>query len=210
MPIDLRSIIARTHLVLAVLGLVTAASIGAQLPPASDALRPGDVLRLRIFREPEMSSDFTVDERGQVTLPRLGLIDIARWPADSIRPRLVRSFSEYLRNPSIEVLLLRRIAVSGSVMKPGLYPVDPTMTVQDALALAGGASADGRRDRVELRRGDQRLVADLTSASTIGSLRLASGDQLFVPQRGWLSRNTWLVSTLIGATATVTTILITR
>ena len=121
-----------------------------------------------------------------------------------------RAFAEYLRDPVVEVTLLRRISVTGSVVKPGLYPVDPSMTVMDALALAGGASSEGRRDRVELRRAGVRSLALLERTSIVADLRLRSGDQLFVPQKPWLSRNTWLVSTLIGATATITTIVLTR
>lgn len=200
----------RTVWLVVVLAVTIALTAGAQQGAAGDPLRAGDILRLRIFQEPEMSGEFPVDERGAVTLPRLGTVPLGSWPADSIRPRLTKAFAEFLRNPVVEVTVLRRISVTGSVLKPGLYPVDPSMTVTDALALAGGASPDGRRDRVELRRGSTRSLATLDRASTIADLRLHSGDQLFVPQRSWLSRNTWLVSTLIGATATVTTIVLTR
>ena len=202
--------IIRTVTLLLLVGTGAVAVAGAQQTAAGDPLRAGDVLRLRIFQEPEMSGDFPLDERGAVTLPRLGTIPVGSWPADSIRPRLTRAFAEYLRDPVVEVTVLRRISVTGSVLKPGLYPVDPSMSVSDALALAGGASPDGRRDQVELRRGGTRSLASLDKASIIADLKLRSGDQLFVPQRSWLSRNTWLVSTLIGATATVTTIVLTR
>ncbi len=168
-----------------------------------DALRPGDVLRMRIYFEPELSGEFPINELGLATLPRLGDQPVSTWHPDSIRPRLTRMYAEYLRDPVIEVTLLRRVAIYGAVLKPGLYPVDPTMTVQDALALAGGAAPDGKRNHVELLRGDERIDTDLTMGSTVEQLRLRSGDQLFVPQRSWLSRNTWLVGSFIGATATI-------
>lgn len=168
-----------------------------------EALHPGDVLRLRIYLEPDLSGEFPINELGMATLPRLGDLPISTWPPDSIRPRLTRMYAEYLRDPTVEVTLLRRVAIYGAVLKPGLYPVDPTMTVQDALALAGGAASDGKRNHVELLRGDQRIDTDLTLGSTVAQLRLRSGDQLFVPQRSWLSRNTWLVGSFIGATATI-------
>jgi polysaccharide export outer membrane protein len=191
--------------------LVCAATVArAQAGGVGDPLRPGDVMRLRIFLETDLSGDFAVDERGDVTLPRLGTVPISTWPADSIRPRLTRSFAEYLRDPVIEVTVLRRVAVTGSVLRPGLYPVDPSMTFSDALALAGGASPEGRRDRVELRQGTTTTLIMLDQATHIADLRLRSGDQLFVPQVGWLARNTWFISTLIGGVITVTTLIITR
>jgi polysaccharide export outer membrane protein len=114
---------------------------------------------------------------------------------DSLTRFLRAGYETYLRNPTIEVTLLRRIAISGAVQKPGLYPVDPTMTVADAVALAGGATSDGRLDRVYLSRGGKRLSITLTRDSRLSDTPLASGDQLSVPLRSWFSRNaSWVVS----------------
>jgi polysaccharide export outer membrane protein len=177
----------------------------AQSP--ADALRPGDMLRVRIYLEPEMSGEFPVNEHGVVSLPRLGDLAVGEWPADSIRPRIARGYAEFLREPVVEVTLLRRVAVFGAVAKPGLYPVDPTMTVQEALALAGGASADGRRDRVDLIRAEGGTIT-LSLADDVQRLGIRSGDQLYVPQRSWISRNSWLVGSLLGAVATITAVLV--
>ncbi len=184
------------------------ASVSAQARP-EDALRPGDVVRLRIYLEPDLSGDFPVNEKGVVALPRLGELQISDWPADSIRPRLTRGFGEYLRNPIVEVTLLRRIAIYGFVIKPGLYPVDPTMTVQEALALAGGAVTDGQKDRVQVIRDNKRIDTSLGMGTPLTQLRLQSGDQLYVPEMSWWSRNgRFVLPSVIGAAATVAAVLI--
>jgi protein involved in polysaccharide export with SLBB domain len=170
---------------------------------AVDNLRPGDVLRLRIWREPDFSGEFLVDKRGFVILPRLGSTEVASVQADSLQPRLVRAYAEYLNNPSIEVVALRRISVLGAVQKPGVYPVDPTMTVADVVALAGGAAPEGKRDQVELRRDGKRVLTKLQQASRIADSPIRSGDQLYVPQRSWLSRNTALTVGLLGTAASL-------
>jgi protein involved in polysaccharide export with SLBB domain len=109
----------------------------------------------------------------------------------------------------VEVTLLRRVAIYGFVIKPGLYPVDPTMTVQEALALAGGAAPDGRKDRVELVRDNHRIVTNLGNSSRLGEIQLQSGDQLFVPQMNWWARNGRVViPSVIGAAATVVAVLL--
>lgn len=180
-----------------------AQSAGESVMDAADNLRPGDVLRLRIWREPDLSGDFPVDTRGRVVLPKLGPLDVTSVESDSLQPRLVRAYSEFLNNPSIEVVPLRRISVLGAVQKPGVYPVDPTMTVADVVALAGGASPDGKRDRVELRRGNERVSANLQQASRVADSPIQSGDQLYVPQRSWLGRNTALVAGLVGTAASL-------
>jgi protein involved in polysaccharide export with SLBB domain len=166
---------------------------------ALSGLQPGDVVRLQIWREPDLSGDFPVDQRGVVTFPKLGPVSVAEENAQSLKSRLVSAYQEYLRNPSIEVTLLRRINVLGAVKSPGLYPVDPSMTIADAVALAGGATPDGNRREIELMRGGERIAVRLTDAVRIADLPLQSGDQLFVPERSWISRNPGLLATSISA-----------
>jgi protein involved in polysaccharide export with SLBB domain len=180
------------------------------LQPDSTTLRPGDAIRLRIWLEPDLSGEFAIDQRGMTTLPLLGEFSVTGTPADSIRPRLVSAYARYLKNPTIEVTFLRRITITGAVAKPGIYPVEPTMTVTDALALAGGPAPDGKRDRVELRRDKRRVQSNLSKDSRVADLALRSGDELYVPQKGWVGRNPWIASSLIGAAVTVTTIFLTR
>ena len=138
------------------LGLLLAAAAGS-LPLAAQAaptgLQPGDAVRLKIWREPDLSGEFQVDERGEVVFPQLGAMRVSQLSADSLKSMLVWSYTAYLRDPSIEVTLLRRVNVLGPVRSPGLYQVDQTQTIADVLAQAGGATPDGKPDRVELVRG---------------------------------------------------------
>jgi polysaccharide export outer membrane protein len=175
----------------------------AGLPSSALALRPGDLVRLRIWREPDLSGDFPVNESGVVVLPKLGPRTVIAEHPDSLKAWIVRSYANYLRNPSIEVLLIRRIQVLGAVRNPGLYPVEPTMTVADAIALAGGTTPQGRSDKVELRRQGQRLPGTLSGRLLIGESPIRSGDQVFVPERSWLSRNPGLVVGIVGLVTTI-------
>jgi polysaccharide export outer membrane protein len=150
-----------------------------------------------------MSGDFQVATNGKVILPRLGSIDVASMPADSLQLLLTDKYKLYLNNPSIEISLLRRVTITGAVKTPGVYPLDPTMTIADALALAGGPSPDGKRDRVEIRRGGKTLFADLRNDTMLADSPVQSGDQLYVPTKPWLARNTWLVSAFVSLTAIV-------
>lgn len=168
------------------------------------ALRPGDAVRLRIWREPDLSGDFPVNESGVVVLPKLGPRRVVAEHPDSLKEWVVRSYAALLRNPSIEVLLVRRIQVLGAVKNPGLYPVEPTMTVADAIALAGGTTGQGRSDKVELRRQGERLPGKLAGRLLIGESPIRSGDQIFVPERSWISRNPGIV---VGALGLVTTLI---
>ena len=166
-------------------------------------LRPGDVVRLRIWREPDLSGDFAVDETGVVTFPKLGPFKVLDYSPESLKQKLLESYAEYLRNPSVEVTVLRRINIFGAVQKPGLYPVDPTMTIADALAIAGGATPMGDHHKVELIRGGERITERLPSTTKIGETPLRSGDQIFVPERSFIVRNSGLVATAVSVSASL-------
>lgn len=183
-----------------------AEAVPVPTPATTAAMRAGDIVRLRIWREPDLSGDFPVDERGEVVLPKLGPMIVTAISGDSLQRRLTTMYGEYLRNPSIDVTLLRRITISGAVRNPGLYPVDATMTVADAVAIAGGAASDGRVDRVLLQRDGRTLVTELRANTSLASTPLRSGDQLYVPQKRWLSRNAGVVAAIVsGATAIAVT-----
>jgi polysaccharide export outer membrane protein len=164
---------------------------------------PGDVIRLRVWREPEMSGDFQVDRSGQVVLPRIGPLAVSGITPDSLRAFIVAAYAPSLQNPSIEVTVLRRIRVIGAVKNPGLYPVDQTLSVADVLALAGGATPEGDRGKIRLTRAGTNKTETLASDARLDELTLASGDQIEVPERSWLSRNTALVATLASSVALI-------
>jgi protein involved in polysaccharide export with SLBB domain len=162
--------------------------------------QPGDVVRLRIWREPDMSGDFTVDTKGIATFPRLGALQVTRIDADSLQRMLVAEYARFLRNPAVEVVLLRRVRVVGAVRTPGLYTADQTMRIRDVLALAGGPSAEGRTDRVRIDRDGRAMTLDLNASPRADEFALRSGDQLYVPERSWFSRNTPLVAAILSVT----------
>lgn len=166
-----------------------------------DSIRAGDVIRLRIWREPDLSGEFPVDVQGQVTLPKLGPMQVGGSPADSVRTKLVESYSQFLRQASVDVTVLRRVRVAGAVRNPGLFTVDPTITVGDVLVLAGGALPEGDLHHVRLVRDGVRVSGAVARDANIGALAVRSGDQLEVPQRSWASRNVGAISAIIGSSA---------
>ncbi|HEU0298893.1 MAG TPA: polysaccharide biosynthesis/export family protein [Longimicrobium sp.] len=173
-------------------------------------VRPGDVVRLRIWQEPDLSGDFTVHENGGVVLPKLGPVQAGGLTDQALRERVVEGFGQYLQHNSIDVVVLRRIQVLGAVRTPGLYPVDGTMSIADVLAVAGGTAADARPDRVQLLRGGRRLDVRLNGGERVGDTPIRSGDQIFVPQRGWADRNTGTVVSVLTASAGLLVALLTR
>jgi polysaccharide export outer membrane protein len=181
----------------------TRAHAQAIVQQSSTSLRPGDSLRVRVWREPDLSGVFMVDEHGDLTFPKLGRRSVLNVPIDSIRARVQREYAEFVRDASVEITPLYRVRVNGAVNKPGLFTVDPTMSVGDAIGLAGGVSPTGRSGAVDLVRDGHRIASSISTSSRLVELALRSGDELYVPERAWFPRNTALLLGAVSAAASL-------
>lgn len=179
--------------------------------PGSSLILPGDRISLRVWRERDWSGEFDIDDRGIAVLPRLGPIHVSGLTVDQARTLLSERFAEYLVTPAVEVRILRRIAVHGEVNEPTLYWVDLTMTVRDAVALAGGLTPFGDPRRISIRRGTTEVeVGEAVSVAEAAS-GLQSGDQIVVGRRNWFSLNTpFVVSTVVSVTSVLVGFLIAK
>jgi len=156
--------------------------------PGEMPLVPGDAVRLTFSREPELNGVYTLDEYGSAVLPLLGERQLTDRSASQAKQDLVAEFTERTRNQSVQVMYLRRVRVLGEVRSPGLYQVDQTMTFDDVIALAGGATNDGNLENVRLIRHGEEIVDGLDVSRSVAA-SIESGDQLFVPKTPWIVRN---------------------
>jgi len=174
---------------------LTGTAMAQQSPP--DALRPGDAIRLQLVVSGEGGQDYSgeymIDESGRVSLPLIEGMLATSVSGQELRSRIIQQYQSLFRNQAIQVTLLRRVSVLGAVRTPGLYHVDPTMRIGDVIATAGGATPNGKQGEVRIIRDGQEIVTELSLASAVPR-EIRSGDQIFVPERSWVSRNfPWLV-----------------
>ena len=177
-------------------------------PPSSTrSPRVGDALRVVISREPKLGGDFPIDEDGFVSLPVIG-----RWRAvpsnwTALRDSLVAAYQHELRSEVITVNPLRRVYVLGSVMKPGVLMLDPTMGLQTAIALAGGANPEGNLDHIRVQRDGKPLASKISLNSPSSLYDVRSGDEIFIDRRSWVDRNsTLLLTSLISVAGIIITL----
>ena len=194
--------------VLALMGLAAAAPAQTETGSVPGAMLPGDVINIAVWREPDLSGQFTVREDRTVTLPRLGAYSVAGKTPMDVENELLAEYSRTLRDPVVEIVILKRIVISGEVRTPGLYPVDPTMTLTDALTLAGGPLPNAKENRIVLIRGGERTVYNLEKVTLTRDIPLLSGDQLFVPKKHWLIRNWRWYTTIAGTIMSVGTFIL--
>lgn len=174
-----------------------AATIPAQAPNTDTtatplAIRPGDVIRIQVWGHDELSGSFPVDENYDLLFPLVGSINVRNVSVGQLRERLNTDLSQLFQRPFFTLTPMFRVAVLGEVMKPGLYSVDPTLTVLDLLALAGGPTHQANQKKMQLIRGGQAVRVPMDPASiarsTLRELGVRSGDQLVMP-RAFLTRD---------------------
>lgn len=172
-------------------------------------VRPGDAVRLNFWREDDMNGVFSVDDRGIITLPLIGDRQVAGLTPSELRGHLLEEYATYFKGPSIQVTVLRRLTILGAVSQPGLYTVDATISMSEALGLAGGLTPTADSDDIRIVRDGQVIRRTLDVATLVGEADIRSGDQVIIGEKGWLSRNpAALVGSLIAASAVVVTALI--
>jgi protein involved in polysaccharide export with SLBB domain len=205
--------LSRSFVLLILLALLPSRATAQETPktPAVEpTLAPGDIIRVAVWREADLSGEFLVNENGVVTFPLLGEINVLEIPISQLRDRLIQRYSVDLRNPSITVTPLRRIYVLGEVTKPGLYTVDPTISLAGAVALAGGATPSGDLERLRVIRNGVVIVDRAAAQSSLSVVNMRSDDQVFVDRRGWFDRNSTFAASALLSIVTVTITLLHR
>ncbi|HEX5726410.1 MAG TPA: polysaccharide biosynthesis/export family protein [Longimicrobiaceae bacterium] len=196
----------RIPLLFAAMLLLAGLPAGARAQAAdSVTLRPGDVIRLNVWRLPEFTGEFPVGSDGTIQHPLLREVVVAGVPRSVIEQRLREVLRRYETDPRFVFDFLFRVAVGGEVRIPSLYTLTPETTVAQAIAAAGGVTERGRLDAVRLIRGGRETVLDLKDpSSAVAETRVRSGDEIRVPRQLNVFRDMIApLATVIGAAAAI-------
>ena len=146
-------------------------------------LDAGDKLRVLVYGQEGLTNTYAIDAAGAITMPLIGSVPArGRTPAGLASEIAAKLRRGYIRDPSVavEVEAYRPFFIRGEVAAPGQYPYVPNMTVESAVAIAGGFSPRARRDSVTLTHtdasGSGRVVVPLGTP-------LGPGDTVFVGER---------------------------
>ena len=115
-------------------------SAQAEGPPVY-RLDAGDKLRVTVFGEQSVSGDYAIGPDGDIAFPLIGTIAAKQRTIDELRQTIVEKLSSgYLIDPrvTIEVLNYRPYYILGEVSRPGQYPYANALSVDQAIATAGG------------------------------------------------------------------------
>jgi polysaccharide export outer membrane protein len=183
---------------LGVLALCTASLIALLATPAfAEAeylLAPGDILKISVFKNPDLSVDVRVSEAGVISYPLIGSVSVTGLTLPSAERKIAQALKDggFVVNPQVNILLTQAfgnlVSVIGEVNTAGRYSLDAAGGhLSGMLAAAGGVSATGG-DLVivtGVRNGKPfRREVDIVKMSLSGSpaedIELSGGDTLFV------------------------------
>jgi polysaccharide biosynthesis/export protein len=205
-----RRMIAPKLLCAALLALLTGATgcaTGSSLPrhamraPAQEAMPvrdeyrigPEDALEVIVWKTPDISRNVVVRPDGMISLPLLNDIKAAGLTPMQLREVLSQRLAEYMPAPEVSVIVIdprsSKVLLIGEVQRPGNLELRKTLTVLEALFLAGGLTdfASPKRIAVLRSNGDtiQRIPFNYKKAISAGGERenflLQPGDVIVVP-----------------------------
>jgi polysaccharide biosynthesis/export protein len=146
-------------------------------------LDAGDRLRVVVYGQEGLTNTYAIDAGGSITMPLIGAV-----PARGLTPAGLASQisgrlrNGYIREPSVavEIEAYRPFFILGEVAAPGQYPYVPNMSVESAVAIAGGFSPRAKRDAVTLTRTDQH--GSIRAVVPLGT-PLNPGDTVLIGER---------------------------
>jgi polysaccharide export outer membrane protein len=132
--------------------------MAAAMPEDSNGaytLDSGDRLRVVVFGQEGLSSSYSVDPSGRITMPLIGAVHARGMTPAGLQQAIVAKLKNgFVREPhvAVEVETYRPFFILGEVTLPGQYPYVPNMSVETAVAIAGGYTPRAFKYRIEVSR----------------------------------------------------------
>ena len=149
------------------------------------ALNTGDVVRVTVYGDKDLSTTYKVDDAGAVQVPLVGPVPVAGGTTEMAAARISAALANgYMRNPNVvvEVAEYRPFFIQGEVTTSGQFPYVYGMTVRAAISTAGGFKDTADRGSVTLyrRQGTQMMKTRVNL-----DFPIQPGDTVVVSER-WL------------------------
>jgi polysaccharide export outer membrane protein len=216
--VGVRAAFVRAAMLVALAAPALSAQVTPNIPPPSDVrtgdasaerrvggLRAGDLLRVVVFREKELSGDYLIDARGFVQIPGIGVLQVAGLEPQQAQELIVEALRTRGIAQEVAVQAQVRVSVLGEVRQPALYPTEPGTSLLQLLTIAGGPTERANLRKTRVVRDGRVFVVDLESGlsgGAAGRVVLYSGDYVVVPRRsGFTRENFSFVLSAVGAVA---------
>ena len=188
----------RRRRLLSVLALCSACLMAMLMTPAfaeqEYLLAPGDILKITVFKNPDLSLDVRVSEAGLISYPLIGSVPVSGLTLPAAERKIAQMLREggFVVNPQVNILLTQAfgnlVSVIGEVNTAGRYSLDAAGGhLSGMLAAAGGVAPSGgdlvivtgTRNSKPFRR-EVDIVKMSLSGSPADDIELVGGDTLYV------------------------------
>ena len=146
-------------------------------------LDAGDRLRVVVYGQEGLTNTYAIDAAGSITMPLIGSVPARGRTTAGLAAAISKKLrAGFIREPSVavEIETYRPFFILGEVAAPGQYPYVPNMTIESAVAIAGGFSPRARRDSITVTHTDASGTARFVVPP--GS-PVRPGDTLLVSER---------------------------
>jgi protein involved in polysaccharide export with SLBB domain len=145
-------------------------------------LGTGDALRIIVYGEENLTGPFVVGSQGVIAYPLVGEVQAAGLTVPEFTAQLQQALERYIRQPivSVEVTNCRPFYILGEVTRPGTYPYSARLTVQNAVATAGGFTYRANQRRVFIKHAEDEREHEYVLDSTTPVL---PGDTVRIVER---------------------------
>ena len=112
-------------------------------------LAAGDIVRVQVFQNPDLTTETRVSETGSISFPLVGTVAVGGLSIEAAEKKLAAALKDgrYIRQPQVTMILLQirgnQVSVLGQVNRPGRFPLETLSRVSDMLAAAGGVTPAG-------------------------------------------------------------------
>ncbi|MEO8839381.1 MAG: polysaccharide export protein EpsE [Herbaspirillum sp.] len=172
----------------------TLSSMGAfALDTIDYPLGPGDIVRIQVFQNPDLTTETRVSENGSITYPLIGTVEVGGLAVAAAEQKIATALKNggFVRQPQVNIVILQmrgsQVSVLGQVNRPGRFPLETLSRVSDMLAAAGGTAPTGDDFAIVtgLRDGKSfRKVIDIPALylaeKSNEDIILAGGDTIYI------------------------------
>jgi len=152
------------------------------LAKGSYILGPGDKVEIKVFGQKDLTVETLLSNSGQINYPFFGEIKVTGLTVKQVEKLIYNGLKgDYLVNPNVYVHVVeyRPFYIHGEVNKPGGYAYQPGLTVNQAIALAGGLTERASKEKIYLfkeKNKNTQINASLT-------YKVNAGDTILIKQR---------------------------
>ena len=160
-----------------------AAAVEPDDPVGPYRLASGDKLRIFVYAQPSLSRIYNVDSEGFVSVPLIGNVRAHGMTTRALEGVIAsRLGAEFVRDPhvTVDIQQYRPFFILGEVKTAGQYPYVGGLTVNAAVAIAGGFSERANERKVQITR---RMKEGVAKLEVPGDTEVRPGDTIYVKER---------------------------